>query len=261
MKSNRLKSMLDAGTPAYGPTCTLGTPETVEIACQAGFDWVFIDGQHGAFSRGAIRESIRAAQTTDVTPIVRPSASNGPGEIEWILDQGAEGIVCPMVNTAAEAKQIVRSSYYAPKGCRSVGAGRCVTHFGSDYRQRANDALLVVVMIEHVEAVENIDQIVAVEGISGVKIGISDLTSSLGYSFEDIAQGNVPGLEDAVQRVAQATLAAGKIPGIFCLNAEDALRRVEQGFRLVSIDYEFDMIRRAMRDIVRQVKGGKPVGV
>jgi len=247
--------MLDAGEPAYGPTCTLGTPETVEIACHAGFDWVFIDGQHGAFSKDAIRESIRAAQTTDVTPIVRPSASNSPGEIEWILDQGATGIVCPMVNTAEQARQIVQASYYAPKGLRSVGAGRCVTHFGSDYHQRANNELLVFVMIEHIEAVENIDQIVAIEGISGVKIGQGDLTLSLGGKVQDLAHGNVPGLQDAIDRVLESTLAAGKIAGTFCSTAAEALRRAEQGCTFISIDYEFNMIRRLMDEMAGELRG------
>ena len=257
MKPNHLKSQLEAGRHAFGTTCTLGSPETVEIAAHAGFDWVLIDDQHGTFSKDAIRESIRAAQTTDAAPIVRCSASNSPGEIEWVLDQGAAGIVCPMVNTAEQAEQIARAAYYPPRGVRSVSAGRCVTHYGPDYHQHANDQALVLVMIEHVEGVDNIDRILGVDGVSGVKIGQGDLTLSLGGTLAGLAQGDVPGLDQAMQRVLEATLAAGKVPSTFCPTLADARRRADQGFTLISVDYEFNMMRRVMEDMASQLRVGR----
>jgi 4-hydroxy-2-oxoheptanedioate aldolase len=253
MRPNKLIAHLATGQSAYAPTCTLGCPDTVEIACHSGFDYVFIDGQHGLFDKNAIRESIRAAQTTDVTPIVRPSANNSPGEIEWILDQGAEGLICPMVSTAQQARDIVQSAYYTPRGTRSAGGGRTITHFGTDYHRQANEQILVVVMIESVEGINNVNEIAAVDGIDGVKVGTGDLAMSLGGTAEQVARGEVPGMEDALQTVLDAARKAGKIPGIYCPKVADALQRVEQGFQLITIDYEFNIIRSAMRQMVEEL--------
>lgn len=253
MKPNRLKAMLLAGEPAYGPVCTQGSVDSVEIAAHAGFDFVFVDGQHGGFNRESIREAARAVQTTQTTPLARVSASCDAGQIEYLLDSGYPALTFPMVNTARQAQRLVDAAYYPPLGHRSIGNCRATLYFGDDYYDKFNAELLLMVIIESIQAVQNIDEIMSIDGISGCQIGTSDLSASLGLPRTKLGGTDSKELDDAIARVCDATVAAGKIPGIYVNTPQQAQARVAQGFRYIVITYEFGIIADAWRNTIAQL--------
>ena len=253
MYPNRLKAKAQAGQSAYGTICTQGSVDSVEIAAHAGFDFVFVDGQHGTFTADAMRAAAAAIQTTTASPVVRVSASHDAGQIEYLLDSGYTTLVCPMVNTAQCAQALVDAAYYSPLGHRSTGSCRAAVHFGGDYYARINDELLLLVQIEHVDGVKNVDQIMATQGVGGCLVGPGDLSVSLGMSVAELGGDESAELDRALRTICDATRDVGKIPGIFASSPRQAHRRVEQGYRLVAVGYEFGVLGHAWRETAAQL--------
>ncbi len=254
MKPNRMKSDLRAGRTIHGTICTQGTADSAELAARAGFDFVLMDWQHGGFNRESVREAARAVQTTDATPMARTSATSDPGQIEYLLDSGYPALTFPMVNTVEHARRLVDAAYYPPRGHRSIGNCRATLAFGDDYYVHANDELLLVPYLENVEAVENAAAIMATDGIDGCIIGTSDLTASLGLPLTKLGGTDNPDLDRAIERIYDATVNAGKIPGIYVNTPEQAKRRADQGFHCIVVGYEFGLLTAAMRGLVGKLK-------
>lgn len=250
MQPNRLKSKLLRGEPCLGAACVLGSVESVEIVCHSGYDFVLVDWEHGSFSRDQVRESVRAIQTTETTAIGRPY-SQGLGQIKWLLDMGYSGLLVPMVTDAAEARAVVEAAYYPPLGQRSQGASRANLFHGSDYREKNNDELLLMVIVEDVTGVDNCEQIAQVEGVSGIFIGATDLASSMGITLT--TGGGPAKYEQAVSRVHAACKHAGKIPGVATNAAQLARRRIEQGFTFLTLSTDFRILSKAMLEMRNHV--------
>ncbi|WP_229379854.1 HpcH/HpaI aldolase family protein [Fibrella forsythiae] len=173
------KEKLRGQKPLLGTIVSLPSPELSELLSLAGFDWLFIDMEHGTMSSGEAQRMLQAVKN-GCSAVIRV-AENTPMLIKQALDIGADGVIVPLVNTASEAKQAVDSARYPPVGNRSVGIARA-HDYGmnfTDYIQRANDSVAVIIQIEHEEAVRNLDDILAVDGIDGVFIGPYDLSGSL----------------------------------------------------------------------------------
>ncbi len=228
---NTLKARLGRGELLAGTIVSLPCPETAEILSRCGFDWLFVDMEHGAIGFTALQRVLQAAGRE--TPcLVRP-----PGREEaWIkksLDSGAAGVIVPRVNSAAEAEEAVRLAKYPPRGCRSVGISRA-HGYGADfagYLARANDEILVVPQIEDIDAVGRIEEIVRVPGIDALFIGPYDLSASMGR----IGRVHDPEVHRAMERVQGCAREAGIALGIFAADADTARSWVEKGYRLVAV--------------------------
>ncbi len=212
MRENRMKSLITAGKPAYGVSVQFASSEIVEMIGELGFDWVMLDAEHGSITPDNIGPLVMAAELHGVTPVVRPE-KNDPAVINKYLDRGAMGVQAPHVNTAAEAKAVVEACRFHPDGKRGLGGGR-MADFGfgvatADYVRQANEQMLVCVQIEDVEAVENLDEILAVDGVDVFFIGPTDLAQSLGYP----GQNSHPDVQKVIQETFTRIHAAGRASG------------------------------------------------
>lgn len=212
-----MKAKLRNGVPCFGAQIGLCDPAVAEIFGRAGFDWLVVDMEHSANSMETLRAMLQAAAHTDAVMLGRP-ASLDPDRIRGFLDLGAQGILCPFINTGEEARMLVSACRYPPHGVRGYGPRRASAYgFDSDeYFQTANDALLCIPIIEAESAIDNIEEIVRVEGIDGVVIGPMDLSISLGA----YAQFSAPRYLAAVERVRGACSTFGKAMGTGCYSLE-----------------------------------------
>lgn len=240
MRSNLTKQRLRQGQPVFGTMCNAASTLVVETLGHSGYDFVIVDLQHGENNLDNAQHMFQALGSTPATPFVRVAAGV-PMYIQRVLDLGAYGVIVPLVNTRAEAEQVVSSVRYAPQGTRSWGPVRGLLYGGADYFSKSPEELMTLVMIESAEALNNVEEIMAVDGVDGCFVGPADLGISLGYSPElPVAD---PAVDDAIARILSATQATGKFAGIHTTSAEDARRRVAQGFRLVSVMADTRMMK------------------
>jgi 4-hydroxy-2-oxoheptanedioate aldolase len=204
---------------------------TAEIMARAGWDTLTIDLQHGLIDLQCAIQMLQAVGTEHTLPLARP-AWNEPGQIMKLLDAGAMGIICPMVNTAEEARRLVAACRYAPLGERSFGPVRASLVHGPGYWKAANDTILVLAMIETRRALENLNEILAVEGLDGVYVGPADLGLSLfgdpnSESEDERAIAAIAGVREKAQ-------VAGKIAALHNLTPDHARRMAGQGWDFVT---------------------------
>ena len=215
-----------------------------------GFDWLVIDTEHAAFNVETVENLIRTIERTEVVPMVRVGW-NDHTLVKWALDRGAMGIVVPWVNSREEAERAVRSCMFPPKGIRGIGGGRA-TMYGLDdgaYMRAANDNILVIVQIETMAAVEQVDEILSVEGVGGAFIGPADLSASLGICgmFEDSR------FERAAQTVLEACRRHDVPAGIHVGTPDAAAKRVAEGFRFVALADDIEFAVRGARQALERV--------
>ncbi len=203
-----------------------------EMIAQTGWDSVTIDLQHGLFDFAATVRSLQALHGRGVAPLVRVPW-NEPGILGKVLDAGAWGVICPMVNTADDARALVEACLYAPQGSRSYGPIRAGLYGGPEaYQHTANENVLVLPQIETVQAVENLEAILAVPGVSGVYVGPGDLGLAMG--LPPVMDREEPEILRLYERVVAAAEAAGKIAAIHNATPAYAARMVRMGFHMVT---------------------------
>jgi 4-hydroxy-2-oxoheptanedioate aldolase len=231
MRENSLREIWAEGGAALGGWLTVPSSFSAEIMAHAGFDWVCVDMQHGMIDEEHMLQMLQGISSTETIPLVRVPR-NEAGVIGKCLDAGAWGVIVPMVNSADEAKAAVAACRYAPVGIRSYGPLRANYYAGFNYFSRANSEVLCIVMVETKVAVEKVDEITSVPGVDAVYMGPADLSVTLGLP---------PGPDnpdksfvDALERVVDSCRRNGVIPGI-AGNADTAVKRLEQGFRLVEV--------------------------
>jgi len=251
MKNNRLKQNWNDGKAAYGMWCSLGSPAIAEMAAQMDLDWILLDGEHGVGSYEDCFALLQATSTSPAASIVRVPA-NDYVPIKRVLDMGAEGIIVPMVNTAEEAKSVAEMCSYPPSGTRGMGPHRAARYSFDfpDYFARANDQIAVVVQIETPEAVDNAEAIANVQGVDCIFIGPTDLCLTMGL-FPNLRH---PDFEAAIAKVLAAGRAANKAVGIYCMNAEEARARTEQGFQMVNIANDMTLMSGAVRSALKTAR-------
>lgn len=212
-----------------GTMVTLPTAATAEILAGLGFDWLFVDGEHGPLEARELAAILQAV-SRDVACLVRvPEAAEVP--IKKALDLGAAGIIVPQVNTAEQAADVVRFARYAPDGARGVGLARA-HGYGmrfKEYVESANAEIAVVVQAEHARAVDNIEAIARVPGVDAVLLGPYDLAASLGK----MGQVDDPIVVAAIRRVTDACVAAGMPLGYFGISAAAVTPYIERGYTLI----------------------------
>lgn len=234
MFKNRLKAQWAEGRPAINGWLSIGNPFTAEIMAAQGYDSVTIDAQHGALDYAAVLPMLQAMRASGVTPMVRVPWRE-PGAIMKALDAGAQGIICPMVNSAAEAAEFVSYLRYPPLGSRSFGPTRAAFAYGG-YGLASNDEVLALAMIETQQGVDNLEEIAATPGIDGIYIGPADLT--LGTQNGALPPG-FDREEEVMVALIKRILAACKANGIraciHCGTPDYAAKAIGWGFDLTTV--------------------------
>ena len=207
----RLKDKLFAGEPCIGTWIDFRDPTVAELLAGSGFDFFIIDSEHSPQDIETIQMNIMACKGTTVTPMVRV-AWNDAVMIKRVLDVGAAGVLVPMIRTAQDAKAAVAACMYPPKGIRGFGPRRPSNYErdAAEYIRTANDNIAVWVQIEHIDAIKNLGEIAAVDGLSGMFIGANDLSGSMGI----LGQSGHPDVQAAIARVLAVGKAAGLPVGI-----------------------------------------------
>jgi 4-hydroxy-2-oxoheptanedioate aldolase len=204
----RIRSLLESGDKAYGIAVQLPSPEIVEAVGYAGYDFAWIDAEHGAFDTSDLRELIRAADAVGIDSLVRV-ADHAPTGIQRALDLGATGIIAPDVRDLSQARAIASAAHFAPAGTRGAcPCGRAVGHLSQDWssdHHRMDADVLVLGIVEHPVGVENVESIAREGGLDGLMFGPFDLAMSLGHGG-DITH---PDIREMHTRVIEATRAAG----------------------------------------------------
>ena len=247
---NKFRQRVCSGEVLVGTIVSLNSPQVAEILSDAGFDWLFIDAEHGAYDPLAVEALIQA--TGDRTPCLVRIPVHEEAWIEKMLDVGASGIIAPQVNTVAQARQVVNYSKYPPQGERGVGVARA-QRYGvqfENYLAQANDALLTVIQIEHKDAVDNIRELVTVAGVDVLFIGPYDLSTSLGIP----GQVDDPAVQESIAEVLGVCREAGRVPGIFGIAPDTVSRYVEMGFTLVGVGVDAMFLSQAASQALRDVR-------
>lgn len=224
---NRMKRKLAAGEVCIGTTVTMNSPVVAELLSHLGYDWLWLEMEHTALDVEAVLTMLQATNGSDVSTVVRVPW-NDKTLIKRVLDAGPDGVLIPLVNSREEAEYAVRAMKYPPVGERGAGLGRaqCYGLHMGEYLQTANDEVQTLVMIEHAQAVQNIEEILAVQGVDSVMVGALDLSGSMGL----LGQTAHASVEGAVQKVLAACKKA-KVPcGIITTDPETANRRIREGF-------------------------------
>lgn len=257
MKPNRIREIWAKGGCALNAFLSIPSPFAAEIMAAQGYDGLIVDLQHGVIDYMTAVGMFQAMQGNPVAPMARVEWLD-PVAIMKILDAGAYGVICPMVNTADDAARLVSYTRYPPHGVRSFGPGRAVFSAGADYAQRAEDEIVVLAMIETAEAMENLDAIAATPGLDGLYIGPVDLTLALtGRKYRIGFDREEPEMIEAIQRVLAAAHGAGKRAALHCGSMEYALRGKEWGFDMVTASNDVRLIAGAAAASVQAFRTGQ----
>lgn len=238
MRQNNLKKILKSENPVICGWLHIPNSWTAEVMANAGWDCVTVDMQHGLHSIETAIQMMQAISTTETVPLARANWNN-PGEIMRLLDGGAYGIICPMINTEKECESFVGACKYPPLGYRSFGPTRARVYAGMDYGDHANDEILTLAMVETCQAIENIEGICSVQGLDGIFIGSGDLKLSIKAN----AKNDINELFDqAVDTVLKECQRRNLVAGVWCSTIEDAKKMIDKGFKFVALKSDSMML-------------------
>ena len=253
--TSSLKERLRAGELLYGTILSIGPSEVADLLAGAGFDWLFVDAEHGALEP---RDVLLILQTVaGRTPCLVRVPALDEAWIKRALDAGAEGIIVPQVSSAAEAEQAVRFAHYPPRGTRGLGTARA-NRYGlglAGHLGRAAERVMVVVQAETAAAVANIEAITRVPDIDAVFVGPFDLSTSLGHPGEL----EHPAVRDAIARVSKVCGEAGVRTGIFALGAAGLRARPAEGFTLLAAGVDTALLGSAAEALAAELKAAVAV--
>ena len=254
MATNNVKKVWASGKAVVNAWLAIPSGFSAEVIAQCGFDSVTVDMQHGVQDYLSMVQCFQAMNGHPVTPMVRVPW-NEPGIIGKVLDAGAYGVICPMVNTEAEARALVQYCKYPPKGTRSNGPIRAALYGeAGSYQATANDDVLVMPMIETRQALDNLEAILDVPGIDAVYIGPSDLGLSLGMAPK--LDREEPEILKIYDRILNETSKRGIAAGLHNGTAGYANRMIKMGFKLVTIANEVGLMVQAATAAVKAARGG-----
>lgn len=242
--TNTALAKMRQGESAFGYALGLGSPLAAELFAHSGIDFILLDTQHGSFGPDSTIATLMAMAAGSATPMARV-ARNDYTLIGRLLDEGALGIVVPMVDAPDDARAAADACRFPPRGARSWGWGRAA-RYGADYSDVVNDEVFVAVQIESQQAVEQAEAILAVPGIDGCWVGPSDLALSMGLHPRDMSTDDRH--RRALERVVEACRNTGKIPGLACSSPAEAKARVDQGFRFLTAASDVGMLLAGARD-------------
>ena len=252
-----LKRDLSLGNLTIGSWVTLGHSSIAELMARTnGFDWLVIDMEHSVIEYREAQEMIQAIELCGVTPLVRLT-SNSENQIKRVMDAGAHGVIVPLINSKKDAERAVSSVYYFPNGTRGAGLARAHGYGASfsEYEKWLAKNGVVIVMIEHIDAVNNLEKILAVKGVDGFIIGPYDLSASLGYpgDFEN------RDVMDAIEKVSIIGKSMGVAGGIHVVDPNLQLLRhyIELGFSFIGYGMDIRFLDTICRDHLTTIKSFK----
>jgi 2-dehydro-3-deoxyglucarate aldolase len=249
---NELKEKLRKGEVAIGCWVTTPSLDVTKILAYVGFDWLVFDMEHAPLTMQDVQKLIAVVDPDHITPMVRV-ASNDPVLIKLALDVGAYGLLIPHVDSREEAIKAVKACKYPPKGIRGVGP-RYPSMYGAEFKEyvsTADDEILMLVMIEHIDAVNRIDEIVSVPDLDGFLIGPGDLSASMGLLNEACSYPPNVKVQESMAKVREAGKRHGVIAGVWAGSVDSAKEYVAQGYSFVALAQDTDYIHRARQDLDR----------
>ena len=254
IKANKVKKMLKEGKAVIGTFIKLTDPSTVELISNAGFDTMVIDNEHTVMSTETMVNLIRMSDATGIVPIVRVR-ENSRSQILQALDAGAYGIMVPETGTKHDVQLVVERTKYAPLGKRGYSASQRSANYGNmvpkEYSELSNAETLVVVYCETMEAINNLDEMLTVDGVDVVFVGPFDLTQALGV----IGEPNHPKVLEAIDMIVKKVRAAGKAAGIIAPDAEKTKQFIEQGFQLIILGSDQAFIQNLGKKYIKEIRG------
>jgi 4-hydroxy-2-oxoheptanedioate aldolase len=254
MRENATKRLWQQDQPALGGWLTIPSAFSAEMMAHQNLDWLCVDMQHGLIDYSMALAMLQAISTTETTPFVRVPW-NDPGIIMKMLDAGAYGVIVPMVNSRAEAEAAAAACRYPPRGIRSFGPVRAVYYAGLDYFAYAHQEVCCIPQIETTTALENLDDILSVDGVDAAYIGPMDLSISLGLPPQ--MDSEVEAYAEARQRILEACRRHNVAAGINS-TAVTAPKRIAEGFRMVLVSSDAGALARAAGEDVRAVRKAEP---
>jgi 4-hydroxy-2-oxoheptanedioate aldolase len=251
MRPNRLRETWQSGGAVVNGWLAIANSFSAETMAHQGWDSLTIDLQHGVVDYQAMVGMLQAIGTTATVPLVRVPWLE-PGILMKTLDAGAYGVICPMVNSREDAQRLVAYTHYAPRGTRSFGPVRALLYGGADYPQHANDTIVTFAMIETAAALDNLDDILSVEGLDAIYIGPSDLSLALGCKpvFDDVD----PKVAQAIDHIVARARAHGVQAGIHNGRPDVALARVAKGFRFVTVGSDARILAAGSQDLLSAMR-------
>ena len=258
MRENTLKTIWARGEAVVNGWLSIPSAFSAEVMAHQGFDSITVDMQHGVVDYQVAVTMLQALSTTPVMPLARVPW-NDPARLMKILDAGAYGVICPMINTREEAEALVQACKYPPRGYRSWGPVRASIYAGADYGDHANDDIVVMPMIETALALKNLDDILSVPGIDAVYVGPSDLSLALGCKPR-LDQTDPPVVE-AQRQILAACKRHGVVAGIHNATAAYSLEMIAEGYQFVTLasDGRF-LAMKAAEEVAAVRKSGVQAG-
>lgn len=254
MVSKVLKERINDGDLVIGSWITTPSSAIAEILVAAGYDWVVVDLEHSTISIEQAGELIRTIDLGGSAPLVRIT-SNSPDQIKRVMDAGAHGIVVPMVNSAQDARDAVSASRYAPNGIRGVGLARAQGYGSkfSEYLEWQKESAVVIVQIEHKDAINNLEEILAVPGVDGFIIGPYDLSCSMGIPGEF----ETSEFKNAMARILKIGLAMDCPAGLHIVEPDLSLldQAISEGYRFLAYSVDIRMLDVSARQGIDAVRG------
>lgn len=248
---NRLKAKIKAGKPVFGAMITIPSIHVVQILANEGFDYIKIDMEHSPISIESVYGLIVATAGTNTVPVVRV-----PWNIPWlvkpVLDAGAMGICFPWIRTAQEAQQAVSSMLYGPEGER--GWGPFYAHLRwqtniKDYVKKVNNEVNTEVLIEHIDSIDNLDEIVQTEGLDSCFIAPSDLAISLGVRGEP----DHPLVQEQIERAEKVILNSKKAMGGFSTSPDRINQMLDRGYKIITVAFDFMLLQKSAREVLSSI--------
>lgn len=249
-----LKHRIRMKEVTIGSWITIGDPSVVEIMLQAGFDWLALDMEHSALSISEAQQLIRVIDLAGKPPLVRVS-HNDSVIIKRVMDAGAHGVIIPNVNSREDALAAVQAVRYPPKGTRGVGLARAQGYGAcfEDYKNWQDRESIVIVQIEHINAVEQLGAILSVDGVDGFMIGPYDLSASLGVSGEL----DHPKVLRTIERIREISADFNVVSGIHVITPkpEKVIDKIRDGFRFISFSLDALFLAETSRRNLEAVRG------
>jgi len=252
MPINTFKQRLQSGEAQIGLWLGLADPYCAELAANAGFDWLLIDGEHAPNDLRGLLGQLQAVAPYPSQPVIRPVIGD-TALIKQLLDIGAQTLLVPMVESAEQARELVRAMHYPPHGVRGVGSALArASRWNSipGYLDRADAQMCLLVQIENLDGLARLDEIVAVEGVDGVFIGPADLSASMGHRGNPCHPDVQTTIEDAIVRIGKA----GKAAGILSADQTLARRYLELGAKFVAVGVDTTVLMRGLQTLAAAFK-------
>jgi len=255
MRENRLRSVWGKGGAIVNGWLAIPSAFSAETMAHQGWDSLTVDIQHGVVDYQSAVNMLTAISTTDTVPVVRVPWLD-EGILMKVLDAGAYGVICPMINSAADAERLVAATHYPPMGRRSFGPIRAFLYAGQDYPERANETIVVFAMIETREGLDNLDEILSVPGLDAIYIGPSDLSLALGCkpTFDNV---DTP-VAEAIAHIAAKCKEHRVVAGIHNGSPEFARKRIEMGFQFVTIASDARLMAAGAQQVLNKMRQGLP---